>query len=183
MPRKTLRRWLPDPHKIVESRAIRWMGPLFKDPNLFHINRTSISASCFIGLFCAFLPIPGQTIVAALLALFFRTNLPVTMALIWVSNPLTIAPMFLFSYSVGVLLIGQEFIPFSIELTWDWALAQGGAIWLPLLTGSLICGLICGGLAYLIIYQLWRWKVIKNWEARNKKRAQSVLEKETNKES
>ena len=42
MPRKTLRRWLPDPHKIVESRAIHWMGPLFKDPNLFHINRTSI---------------------------------------------------------------------------------------------------------------------------------------------
>ena len=74
MPRKTLRRWLPDPHKIVDSRAIRWMGPLLRDPNLFHINRTSISASFFIGLFCAFLPIPGQTLIAALLALFFRTN-------------------------------------------------------------------------------------------------------------
>jgi len=176
MPRKTLRRWLPDPHKIVESRAIRWMGPLFSDPNLFHINRTSISASFFIGLFCAFLPIPGQTIIAALLALTFRTNLPLAMALIWISNPLTIAPMFLFSYGVGILLLGQETIPLSIEMTWDWAVAQGQAIWLPLLIGSVVCGLISGGLGYLIIHQLWRWKVINNWEIRNKKRAEKAQE-------
>ena len=174
MPRKILRRWLPDPHKIVESRAIRWMGPLLRDPNLFHINRTSISASFFIGLFCAFLPIPGQTIVAALLALLFRTNLPLAMALIWISNPLTIPPMFLFSYSVGIVLLGREIAPFNIELTWDWAIAQGEAIWLPLLLGSLLCGLISGCLGYLTIHQLWRWKVIKNWEERKRKRAQNL---------
>lgn len=146
------------------------MGPLFRDPNLFHINRTSISASFFIGIFCAFLPIPGQTIVAALLALLFRTNLPVAMALIWVSNPLTFTPIFLFSYGVGVLLLGQEAITFSIELSWDWAISQSEAIWLPLLTGSLLCGLVFGGITYLVIRYLWRWKVIKNWDARNKKR-------------
>lgn len=146
------------------------MGPLLRDPNLFHINRTSISASFFIGLFCAFLPIPGQTIVAALLALLFRTNLPVAMALIWVSNPLTIPPMFLFSYSVGVWILGREVTSFNIELSWDWAIAQGEAIWLPLLTGSLLCGLVCGGIGYLVIQYLWRWKVIKNWEERNRKR-------------
>lgn len=146
------------------------MGPLFKDPNLFHINRASISTSFFIGIFCAFLPIPGQTIVAALLALMFRTNLPVAMVLIWVSNPLTFTPIFLFSYGVGALLLGQELATFSIELSWDWAISQGQAIWLPLLTGSLLCGLVSGGIAYLVIRYLWRWKVIKNWEARNKKR-------------
>ena len=170
MPKKILRRWLPDPHKLVESRAIRWMGPLLSDPNLFHINRTSISASFFIGLFCAFLPIPGQTIIAALLALLFRTNLPVAMALIWVSNPLTFPPMFLFSYGVGVLLLGQELTSFNIELSWEGASSQGQAIWLPLLAGSVLCGVISGIIGYLVIRYLWRWKVIKNWEARNKKR-------------
>lgn len=179
MPRKTLRRWLPDPHKIVESRAIRWMGPLFSDPNLFHINRTSISASFFIGLFCAFLPVPGQTVIAALLALTFRTNLPLAIALIWISNPLTIVPMFLFSYGVGILLLGQETAPLSIEMTWDWAIVQGQAIWLPLLIGSLVCGLVSGGLGYLIIHQLWRWKVINDWEIRNKKRAKKAQENKT----
>lgn len=174
MPRKTLRKWLPASHKIVESRAIRWMGPLLNDPNLFHINRSSISASFFIGLFCAFLPLPGQTIIAALLALLFRTNLPLAVALIWVSNPLTIPPMFLFSYSVGVLLLGHDFNHFHIELTWEWAVAQGQAIWLPLLVGSLLCGLVSGAIGYLTIHQLWRWRVIKDWDKRKKKRAKTA---------
>ena len=101
------------------------------------------------------------------------------MALIWISNPLTIAPMFLFSYGVGALLLGQEMSSLNIELTWDWALAQGEVILLPLLIGSLLCGLVSGGLGYLIIHQLWRWKVIKNWEARKKKRAEQSLKNRT----
>jgi uncharacterized protein (DUF2062 family) len=152
------------------------MGPLIKDPNLFHINRASISASLFIGLFCAFLPIPGQTIVAAALALLFRTNLPVAMALIWVSNPLTFPPIFLFSYRVGIWLLDQTVTPINIELSWDWAVAQGSAIWLPLLTGSLFCGLVSGAIGYAVIHRLWRWKVIKNWEARNKAREKKSSE-------
>lgn len=144
------------------------MGPLLRDPNLFHINRFSIASSFFIGLFCAFLPVPGQMLIAALLALLFRTNLPVAISLIWISNPLTIAPMFLFAYGVGVTLLGHPETHFTIELSWDWAMAQGSAIWLPLLTGSLICGLISGILGYLTILFLWRWKVINNWERRKK---------------
>lgn len=146
------------------------MGPLLRDPNLFHINRVSIASSFFIGLFCAFLPVPGQMFIAAFLALLFRTNLPVAVSLIWISNPLTIAPMFLFSYSIGVLLLGHQETQFTIELSWEWASAQGSAIWLPLITGSLICGLVSGITGYLTILYLWRWKVIKNWEQRKRNR-------------
>jgi uncharacterized protein (DUF2062 family) len=105
-----------------------------------------------------------------MLALLFRTNLPVAISLIWVSNPLTFPPIFLFSYKIGVWLLNQEAIPFTIQLSWDWAVAQGEAIWLPLLTGSLLCGLISGGIGYVVIHRLWRWKVVKNWEVRNKAR-------------
>lgn len=151
-------------------RPIRWMGPLLRDPNLFHINRYSIASSFFIGLFCCYLPLPGHTLFAALLALLFRTNLPVAITLIWISNPLTIPPMFLFSYSVGAWLLGNPETHFTIELSWEWIAAQGSAIWLPLLTGSLICGLVLGALGYLTILYLWRWKVIKNWERRKQTR-------------
>ena len=171
MPKKFLNRWLPAPHKILNSRAIKWMGPLFMDPNLFHINRVSISTSFFIGLFVAFLPIPGQTILVALLAFFFRSNLPVAVALVWISNPLTIAPLFMFTYGIGVLLLGLEFTAFTIELSWSWAIGQGKLIWLPLLTGSLVAGFICGGLGYIAIHQLWKWKVLRNWTLRQKKRS------------
>ena len=183
MPKKILRRFLPDPHKILHVRPIRWMGPLLKDPNLFHINRASISTSFFIGLFCAFLPIPGQTLVAVLLALIFRSNLPLAVALIWISNPLTITPMFLFAYNVGTWLLGQRESHLVIELSWDWAIAQGSRIWLPLLTGSLVCGLVSGIMGYLTNLNLWRWKVVKNWGIRQKKRqghAASLLNQRKN---
>ena len=175
MPRKIFRRWLPHPYKITESRLLRWLGPTINDPNLFHINRTSVSLSFFIGFFCAFLPVPGQTVIAALLALWWRTNLPLAVALIWISNPVTIPPMFYLSYKLGTLILGEpETAAFAIELSWDWMMAQGAAIWAPLLTGSLIFGLTSGISAYLIIRQLWRWKVIKNWEERKLARQKSL---------
>ena len=151
MPKKILGRWLPAYSKIKKSPAFHWMGPMFARPNLFHINRASVSTSFFIGIFVAFLPIPGQTLIAAFLALLFSSNLPIAVALVWISNPLTIAPLFIFTYGVGVLLLGMEFIDFTLEFSWSWIITQGKLIWLPLLTGSFITGLVCGG---LYIYKL-----------------------------
>lgn len=146
------------------------MGPIFARPNLFHINRASVSTSFFIGIFVAFLPIPGQTLIAAFLALLFSSNLPIAVALVWISNPLTIAPLFIFTYGIGVLLLGMEFIDFTLEFSWSWIITQGKLIWLPLLTGSFITGLVCGSLGYILINLLWKWKVQKNWVARQGKR-------------
>jgi uncharacterized protein (DUF2062 family) len=170
MPKKILGRWLPAYSKIKKSSALRWMGPIFSRPNLFHINRASVSTSFFIGIFIAFLPIPGQTLIAAFLALFFSSNLPIAVALVWISNPLTIAPLFIFTYGIGVLMLGMEFIDFTLEFSWSWIITQGKLIWLPLLTGSFITGLVCGGLSYIFINLLWKWKVQKNWVARQEKR-------------
>ena len=170
MPKKILGRWLPAYSKIKKSPALHWMGPIFARPNLFHINRASVSTSFFIGIFVAFLPIPGQTLIAAFLALLFSSNLPIAVALVWISNPLTIAPLFIFTYGVGVLLLGMEFIDFTLEFSWSWIITQGKLIWLPLLTGSFITGLVCGSLGYILINLLWKWKVQKNWVARQGKR-------------
>ena len=170
MPKKILGRWLPAYSKIKKSPALHWMGPRFARPNLFHINRAPVSTSFFIGIFVAFLPIPGQTLIAAFLALLFSSNLPIAVALVWISNPLTIAPLFIFTYGIGVLLLGMEFIDFTLEFSWSWIITQGKLIWLPLLTGSFITGLVCGSLGYILINLLWKWKVQKNWVARQGKR-------------
>ena len=180
MPKKILGRWLPASNKIKNSRAIKFMGPVFSNPNLFHINRASISSAFFVGIFVAFLPIPGQMIVAAFLAFLFRSNLPVALALVWISNPLTIAPLFIFTYSIGVLLLGLEFITFTIEPSWDWVISQGNLIWLPLLIGSLITGIIFGSLSYITISQLWKWKVLRNWEKRREKQKTVDIKKTSN---
>ena len=41
----------------------------------------------FVGLFVAFMPIPGQTIAAAVLAVLLRCNLPLSVGLVFVTNP------------------------------------------------------------------------------------------------
>ena len=169
MPRKIVQRFLPDPHRLKESRFLQFFGPLIEDPYLFHINRKSISLSFFIGLFCAYLPIPGQFLVAASLALWWRSNLPLALSLIWITNPVTIAPMFLLSYSLGNLLLGREGQLNGIELSWEWMSSLGSEL-LPLVLGSLVCGLILGLTGYFLIRYLWRLKVIDNWEKRAAKR-------------
>ncbi|MGV6808019.1 MAG: DUF2062 domain-containing protein [bacterium] len=176
MPKKMFQRWLPNHRSLKESRMLRWLGPILDDPYLLHINRKSISQSTFIGLFCAYLPIPGQSIIAALLAFWFRTNMPLAIGLIWVTNPITFAPMFFLSYRVGRFILGTEGNLTSFELSWSWISSQGSHIMLPLFTGSLICGLLAGAIGFLGIRLIWRFKVMESWDQRAKKREAQRIE-------
>jgi hypothetical protein len=170
MPKKFLRRWLPHPTRHSQHRALRWLGPVLEDPNLFHLNRHSVSVAFFVGLFCAFLPLPGQTLIAALLALLLRCNLPISVLLIWVTNPLTMTPIFLLTYELGRWILDSPPVDFHFRLELDWFQEQGESLLMPLLLGSLLTGLLAGGTGYVIIHEIWRWTVIRNWEARKKRR-------------
>ena len=167
MPRKFVRKLIPDIASLIKRPSLRWMGSLIHDPNLLHINRHSISLGVFVGVFCAFLPLPGQTAIAALMAFWLGANLPVSVILIWISNPVTIPPLFYLTYKLGTVLLGTEAGDFEIALTWEWFSQIGTKIMLPLFTGSLLCGVVFGGLGYITIKQLWRWQVLKSWQRRH----------------
>jgi uncharacterized protein (DUF2062 family) len=62
----------------------------------------------FIGLFCAFLPLPFQMVIAASLAVLSRCNVPIAVVLVWVSNPITMTPMLFFSYQLGAWLLDRR---------------------------------------------------------------------------
>ena len=83
MPRRFLQRKLPNMHSVLGNRRLRWIGLGLKDSDLFHLNRRSVSMAFLVGLFTAFLPVPGQLLIAALLAFAVRCNLPLAMALIF----------------------------------------------------------------------------------------------------
>ena len=78
MPRKFIRRLLPDLTAALKHPSMRWAAPLIRDPNIMHLNRQSVSLAVFIGVLIAFLPIPGQTFVAAGLAIWWGANLPIS---------------------------------------------------------------------------------------------------------
>jgi len=171
MPKKLFKKWMPDPQKIKAQPGLRLLGSLLEDPNLFHLNRHSVSVAFFIGLFTCFLPIPGQMIIAAFMAFYLRGNLPLCFALVWLSNPLTIPPIFYLTYKLGSWMLQTPEIDFTIDLSWYWFSTEFSKLWLPLITGSLFCAIFFGCLGYLSIQAFWRWHVISNWEKRKLRRA------------
>jgi len=171
MARKFIKKWMPDPSRVKDNPALHFLGDLLHDPNLFHLNRHSVSLAFFIGIFTAFLPIPGQMPLAALLALLIRCNLPLAVALVWISNPLTIAPIFYATYKLGAFILQSPPVEFTIELSWAWFREELRHLWQPLLAGSVICGLTFGGLGYVTMQIFWRRQVLKNWHRRKRERA------------
>jgi uncharacterized protein (DUF2062 family) len=93
-------------------------------------------------------------------------NLPLAMVIIWMSNPLTIPPMFYLTYKLGSYILGTTLGDFSVTLSWEWFSQLGSEILLPLFVGSILAGTVLASIGYFFVLFLWRWKVIKDWEHR-----------------
>lgn len=130
------------------------------------MHRRSVAGAAFIGFFCAFLPVPGQMLIAAGLAIVARANLPISVALVWLTNPLTMGPIFYFSYKLGAWLLNKQLATETIELSWSWLTTNLDSIGYPLLFGSLVCGWVCGITAYTLVRIIWRVRVISRWRVR-----------------
>src|SRR5690606_14380210 len=107
-PRRFLQRYIGRRDDIARSRIAGWLGQRLHDPELWHLGRRSVAGGVGLGFFLAFIPLPIQMLIATPLALFARVNLPVTMAALWLTNPLTMAPMYLFAYKVGTWIVGGD---------------------------------------------------------------------------
>ena len=166
MPRKIIRRLLPDIKELLNRPSLGWIRSLPQDPNLLHLNRHSVSLAVFIGIFCAFVPIPIQTLMVIAMCFWLGANLPLAMVIIWMSNPLTIPPMFYLTYKLGSYILGTTLGDFSVTLSWEWFSQLGSEILLPLFVGSVLAGTVLASIGYFFVLFLWRWKVIKDWEQR-----------------
>src|SRR5471032_766859 len=166
MPRRLFKRYMPDPTSIREHKSLRFLGRLLHDPNLWHLNRHSVSRAMGIGLFAAFMPIPLQMLLAAVLAIIARANMPISVSLVWLTNPLTMPPIFYGTYKLGALLMQVPPRQLPDDLTWEWISGQLSTLWQPFLLGSLVAGVVLGALAYGLTLLYWRWWVGRQWRKR-----------------
>ena len=170
MPKKFIKRYMPDHEKIRNHKQLnKVFGKLLHDPNLLHLNRRSVSMAFFVGLFMAFVPLPSQMIMAAAIAIIVRCNLPISVGLVWISNPVTMPPLFYFAYKVGAWILSTPEHDFIFELSWNWLGTELAAIWEPFLLGCAICGVFFGGLGYVTIRLLWRLHIVNAIKERKKK--------------
>jgi uncharacterized protein (DUF2062 family) len=156
MPKKFIQRWLPDPRRLRARRSLRLFGRWLDHANLWALNRRSASGACAVGLFWAFIPSPTQMLPAAACAIALRVNLPLSVALVWVANPFTMPPMFYFNYRLGAWLLGAPARPFVFEPSWAWLMQELGAIWPPLLLGSVMAATVAALAGYAGMQAFWR---------------------------
>ncbi len=107
---------------------------------------------------------------AAALAIIFRLNLPISVALVWVTNPFTMTPLFFFCYKIGVWILGTVDQEIAFAWSWEWFRQGLGKIWEPFLLGCSIVASLSALTGYAGVRTLWRWHVIREWENRKRSR-------------
>lgn len=151
---------------------------------VLHANDTPhrLALGAAIGVAVAFTPALGlHMILALLLARLCRANARVAIPLVWISNPLTIVPIYLPAYWLGhhILSLFTERPPFNLDQVKHFLLAlshpidtiqhlagpattQGflqpflrfaADLWL----GSTILALCAGAFSYILLYKLILW--------------------------
>lgn len=166
MPKKTIQKILPDHQKIKQNKYLKIFGDVIHDANLWHLNRRSAAGAFAIGLFFAFIPVPFQMILAAAVAIVLRKNLPLSIGLVWLTNPVTMPPIFYLCYLVGTLALGQPQQEFAFEASWQWLVDSLSTIGPAFMLG---CGIMaCTGaiVGYFGINILWRYSIRKAWQKR-----------------
>lgn len=142
---------------IRYSKFLNRSLPGIKDERLWKGTRESYSLAGFIGVLCAFIPMPFQMVFAAILAYKLKANIPLAVSLAWITNPLTMWPIWTGGYFFGVWLFNMQTLHFSAQLInetlFEWAVRTLPDIWFPFVFGNLVLGTILGGILYFAI----RW--------------------------
>ena len=168
MPRKFFKKISPDPRQLSKHKSLRWLDDLMHRHDIWSFKRSVIAKAVAIGIFCGMIPMPFQMLLAAFLAYRLSANLPISVALVWISNPLTMPAIYFFQYKLGSLIMGDHVHKPAFELSIEWFYHQIGNIWQPFLLGAFICALVGALVGYVLVNRFWVWQVRKNWHGRKK---------------
>ena len=157
-----------------------------------HGSPRDIALGTAIGVFVAFTPTIGfQMLIAAFIATLFRANRPAAVIPPWITNPLTIPPIYAMTYWLGrffrpgpsagevyhqlvdvVASIRQlSFYAFYHQLTEF--LQVGANVFVPMMIGGVIIGLVCAAATY----PLTLWAVKRYRLRRQQRRRRRALRK------
>jgi uncharacterized protein (DUF2062 family) len=157
----------PFQNYLFRSRPLlRWVFKLRSTPR-------AIAGGLGLGMFIAFTPTVGiQIILAVFAATMLGLNRPAAIIPVWITNPLTVAPIYLFNYWIGIQIwggppvsevsgtfydLGRTLTSFHLWEIKDQLLItmnMGWNILVPLLIGSIIVGIVTGVVTYVVTLKL-----------------------------
>jgi uncharacterized protein (DUF2062 family) len=89
---------------------------------------------------------------------------------VWLTNPVTMPPVFYFCYNLGAWLLDTPVHAVEFEISWEWISTELVRIWKPFLFGSFLVASTSAVIGFFGIRALWRWHVIRDWEKRKERR-------------
>lgn len=152
MPRAKLRKLLPTHEIIKNQKILKIFGKLLYKREIWSLSRRKILGGVFIGVFIAFIPMPFQMLLVAFLAIIFNVNLPVTILLVWITNPLTMPFIYYFEYELGNFVLN---IKDPIEFSFETMNENINEIALSLYVGTAITSTVLAFLSVFILNIFW----------------------------
>lgn len=158
MPRAKLKKILPTHEKIQKQKILKIFGKLLHKREIWSLSRKKILGGVFIGVFVAFIPMPLQMLLVTFLAIIFNVNLPITILLVWISNPLTMPFIYYIEYELGNLLLN---VKNPIEFSFETMNENISEIALSLYLGTAVISILFAFLSVFILNILWIKEVKK----------------------
>jgi len=165
---RRLKKWmrpLPRRSNIHRYPVLKWFsGTARRRVFLWSFRSREMVIALFLGLIVAFMPLVGlQMLIVFFIALWFRANLPVIVAVQWVSNPFTMGPIYFADYQIGLAImelfsIAPEPNPL-LQPDYDWAhfeLRDLGAL-LDTFPPMMLGGLALGSFIGLVVSVAYKW--------------------------
>lgn len=100
-------RFLKHPRKLKTRPLMRWFARHFLDKRVWKPTQHTFAGGMAVGLFVTVQLLPIQMPSAAILAAVFRVNIPIAIAMCWLSNPATLAPIGWFENWIGTWIMEQ----------------------------------------------------------------------------
>lgn len=157
---KTIR-FLKHPRKLRRSPAMRWFARHFLDKRVWKPTQHTFSGGMAVGMFVTLQLLPIQMPAATILSAIFRVNIPIAIALCWLSNPFTLLPIAWAEYVLGKwfleLYTTVPTTPFPTHLPDSmvdiWMVLKEHA---PVVgVGGIILGAIVAPISYIATWGCW----------------------------
>lgn len=166
-------RFLKHPRKLKASPTMRWFARHFLDKRVWKPTQHTFAGGMAVGMFVTVQLLPIQMPTAAILAAVFRVNIPIAIALCWLSNPATLVPIGALENWIGTWLMQRFGDPTAAAATiieGHETLSRGIQFAKAMFLGGVFFGGALAPVSYVLSYVIWG--AVDHW---NKFRKQPVL--------
>jgi uncharacterized protein len=180
MPRRFFKKLSRQRHHLRTRWYMRPFDSVFGEATYWSLNRRNVTRAVALGLFIAFLPPPIPHTLAALAAsIALRVNIPVTIAAVFITNPVTMGPLYYGAYWIGCFVMGiTAMTRLPAAAPGAWLPAFKGPVLEPFLIGCLLVGLATAVLGYVLLGLSWHlslvYKFYKRKRLRRRRQASNV---------